>query len=249
MRRTLTNPRPRTILLQIIVVVLGCCFVACSKKSDATQSSAASPTPTAATTAMPVAVVASPTALPAAEASPQAAATAPPSLPQPETRPRPEAPPLVLPAGTALKVRTSSTLSTKSAQTGERFVASLESPLMVTGKVVAKAGAAVNGSVVNSDPGGRVKGVALISVQLTSLALANGKSVAISTNVIERQAKSTKGKDAKRIGIGAGAGGLIGGIAGGGKGAAIGAGVGGRRDGDDVGYSRRPGGDPGPVTA
>jgi hypothetical protein len=132
----------------------------------------------------------------------------------------------VVPAGRVLKVRTSSTISTKSAQTGERFVASLESPLTVSGKVVAKPGASVNGTVVSSHPGRRIKGVASISVQLTSLTLASGKSVIISSNVVERQAKSTKGKDAKRIGVGAGVGALIGGIAGGGKGAAIAAGVG-----------------------
>ncbi len=49
----------------------------------------------------------------------------------------------------------------------------------------------------------------------------------LSTSHFTRQAKSTKGKDAKKIGIGAGVGAAIGAIAGGGKGAAIGAGVGG----------------------
>ena len=49
----------------------------------------------------------------------------------------------------------------------------------------------------------------------------------ISTASIESEAEATKGKDAKRIAIGVGAGTAIGAIAGGGKGAAIGAGVGG----------------------
>ena len=42
-----------------------------------------------------------------------------------------------------------------------------------------------------------------------------------------REAEATKGSDAKKVGIGAGAGAVIGAIAGGGKGAAIGTAVGG----------------------
>jgi hypothetical protein len=85
----------------------------------------------------------------------------------------------------------------------------------------------VTGAVVNSDPGGRVKGVASIAIALKSLQLADGRTVPISTRSYSVQAPHTKKKDAKKIGIGAGAGALIGAIAGGGKGAAIGAGVGG----------------------
>ena len=80
---------------------------------------------------------------------------------------------------------------------------------------------------MNSDPGGRVKGVASMTVKLTRLTLADGRTVPISTSAYVTKARTTKKKDAKKIGIGAGAGAVIGAIAGGGKGAAIGAGVGG----------------------
>ena len=93
--------------------------------------------------------------------------------------------------------------------------------------MVAKKGAHVEGVVVESDPGGKVKEVASIIVTLDSLTLADGRSVRLSASQFSRQAKTTKGKDAKKIGIGAGVGAAIGAIAGGGKGAAIGAGVGG----------------------
>jgi len=53
------------------------------------------------------------------------------------------------------------------------------------------------------------------------------ESYAIRTARIAREAKPTKGEDAKKIGFGAGAGAVIGAIAGGKKGAAIGAAVGG----------------------
>jgi hypothetical protein len=81
------------------------------------------------------------------------------------------------------------------------------------------------GRVIDADKGGRVKGRASISVQLTKLHV-GGKAVQIATNTIEREARATKGKDAAKIGIGSGIGAAIGAIAGGGKGAAIGAGAG-----------------------
>jgi len=93
--------------------------------------------------------------------------------------------------------------------------------------VIARKGAVVDGVVTSSDPGGRVKGVASIAVALKTLTLADGRKVAISTNSYSKLAPTTRKKDAKKIGIGAGAGAVIGAIAGGGKGAAIGAGVGG----------------------
>ncbi len=85
----------------------------------------------------------------------------------------------------------------------------------------------MEGVITDADPGKRVKGVASIAVRLDSLTLADGDTVKLTTSTFRRQAKSTKGKDAKKIGIGAGVGAAIGAIAGGGKGAAIGAGVGG----------------------
>ena len=130
-------------------------------------------------------------------------------------------------AGTPITVVTSSTLSTKTNQTGEPFQASLNDDLVDGGWVVAKKGASVTGVISNSDPGGRVKGVASITLQLKKLILADGRELSISTNAFSAEAKSSKKKDAARIGIGAGVGAAVGAIAGGGKGAAIGAGVGG----------------------
>ena len=82
------------------------------------------------------------------------------------------------------------------------------------------------GRVVDSDPGGRVKGVATISVRLTQLRVGD-RNVAIKTGTVARQAKTTKRNDAVKVGIGAGIGAAIGAIAGGGQGAAIGAASGG----------------------
>jgi hypothetical protein len=103
----------------------------------------------------------------------------------------------------------------------------LAEPIADGNWVIAKKGARVEGVIVNADPGGKVKDVASITVALESLTLADGRTVQLATSHFTRQAKTTKKKDATKIGIGAGVGAAIGAIAGGGKGAAIGAGIGG----------------------
>jgi hypothetical protein len=144
-------------------------------------------------------------------------------------RPKPPPPPrtYTMRAGSVISIFTASDLSTKNAKSGERFTASLGRTITDGDWVIAKKGAPVEGVVVSSDPGGRVKGVASIAVRLESITLADGRRVDISTSSYTQQAKSSKKKDAAKIGIGAGIGAAIGAIAGGGKGAAIGAGVGG----------------------
>jgi hypothetical protein len=144
-------------------------------------------------------------------------------------RPKPPPPPrtYTMKAGTVISIFTASDISTKTARSGERFTASLGRAITDGDWVIARKGAPVEGVVVSSDPGGRVKGVASIAVRLESITLADGRRVDISTSSYTQQAKSSKKKDAAKIGIGAGIGAAIGAIAGGGKGAAIGAGVGG----------------------
>ena len=122
---------------------------------------------------------------------------------------------------------TTSTLSTKKNKSGDSFVATLARPIADGDWLIANRGATVEGVIVNSDPGGRVKGVASIAVKLTRLTLADGRKVELATSPVTRQARTTKKKDAAKIGIGAGIGAAIGAIAGGGKGAAIGAAAGG----------------------
>jgi hypothetical protein len=130
-------------------------------------------------------------------------------------------------AGAPITISTANDLSTKTAKDGDRFTASLARPIVDGDWVIAKRGATVGGVIVNSDPGGRVQGRASMTVKLRSLQLADGRTVDLSTSSYTKVAKSTKKKDAAKIGIGAGIGAAIGAIAGGGKGAAIGAGAGG----------------------
>ena len=141
---------------------------------------------------------------------------------------RSAAPPrsITLDAGTALKVRTTSTLSTKSHKVGDTFAASLEEPLTQGNLVIAPKGSTVVGKVVESDPGGRVSGVASMAVALDTIETAEGLTVSLATNPIRIEAQTTVKKDATKVGIATGIGAAIGAIAGGGKGAGIGAATG-----------------------
>jgi hypothetical protein len=150
-----------------------------------------------------------------------------PSNPRPVAPPPPPAPrQATLPAGSALKVRTTTALSTKIVKPGETFSATLEEPIVDGTWVIAEKGATVYGKIVNADEGGRVKGVASLSVRLAELQTADGQRIAINTDSYGVQAKSTTKEDALKVGIASGVGAAIGAIAGGGSGAAKGAGVG-----------------------
>jgi hypothetical protein len=188
--------------------------------SVATALTSASPTPDAASTAAsnPGAVASNAAANPgAAPANTAGAGAAPPAPLRVFT----------IRSGAQISIFTAKELSTKTVRDGDLFTASLARPIVDGDWVIAKRGATVQGVVVNSDPGGRVKGRASMTVKLRSLQLADGRTVDLSTNSYTKEAKGTKKKDAMKIGIGAGIGAAIGAIAGGGKGAAIGAGAGG----------------------
>lgn len=131
-----------------------------------------------------------------------------------------------VPEGTQVVVRTTTQISTKTHQSGQAFEATLHQPLEVDGVVLADRGATVRGQVVEADPGGRVKGVASISVRLTSIEPQGGEPIRIATGPVGQDAATSKKKDAAKVGIASGVGAAIGAIAGGGRGAAIGAGAG-----------------------
>lgn len=150
------------------------------------------------------------------------AAQAPVAAPEPS---KPSVRTVTIPEGTVIRVRSSNTVSTKDAKSGDTAHASLETSLTVGGVVLAPRGADAELLVSESDPGGRVKGRAQIGVRLASLQLA-GVSKTLTTNTYWQEAKGTKKTDAAKVGILTGVGAAIGAIAGGGKGAAIGAGAG-----------------------
>ncbi|MGH9755573.1 MAG: hypothetical protein ACREA2_22560 [Blastocatellia bacterium] len=221
----------------LVLAQLGCSSK--SSENAATAGPTASPTAEALTSASPTPDAASnasanPGAAPAnAAGAPNAPAGANVAAPAPRV--------FTIRAGTSITISTANDLSTKTNKDGDRFTASLARPIVDGDWVIAKRGASVDGVIVNSDPGGRVKGRASMTVKLSRLQLADGRTVDLSTSSYTKEAKGTKKKDALKIGVGAGVGAAIGAIAGGGKGAAIGAGAGG---GAGTGYVLATRGDP-----
>ena len=164
-----------------------------------------------------------------APGQPAPGSPAPAAAPAPAPAPPPPPPPrtFTLAEGTVLAIRTNYTLSSETHAAGQTFEASLAEPIVKGDWVVAKEGAAVEGIVVASTKGGRVKGTAELQVAVTALTLSDGQRVGVETEMATAAAKSEKKKDVGKVAITTGAGAIIGAIAGGGKGAAIGAAVGG----------------------
>jgi hypothetical protein len=79
--------------------------------------------------------------------------------------------------GTTITISTDKTITTKLDKNGDRFTGSLTNSIVDGDWVIAKRGALVEGEIVNSDPGGRVSGRAVLTVRLRSLQLADGRKV------------------------------------------------------------------------
>jgi len=146
-----------------------------------------------------------------------------PTMAQKETAPAPA--PLVVPVGTPIAVVLDQSISTKTAESGQSFVATVEEPVEVEGKVVIAKHARANGIVKDAKAAGRFKGGAVLELTLTSVTV-DGKEQEIRTSAPTFTSKGKGKRSAALIGGGAGAGALIGALAGGGKGAAIGAAAG-----------------------
>ena len=155
------------------------------------------------------------------------------SLPAPDVQARvPHT--VTLAAGTLLPVRIGESLSSARNQPGDTFLATLTQPLVIDGWVIAERGARVEGRVVDAGQAGRAKGASHLGISIVRLATADGQNIRIRTEQFVKDAASSNGTDAAKIGGGAALGAIIGAIAGGGKGAAIGAGAGGAVGAGDV---------------
>ncbi|HEV2112516.1 MAG TPA: hypothetical protein VGR50_00120 [Terriglobales bacterium] len=126
-----------------------------------------------------------------------------------------------IPSGTRISVRTTTSLNSGTARTGQTWEGSLNQDVAVNGRTVAHQGDPVKGVVALAKDSGRIHAPGELSIRLTSV---NGSSVHSTTYFVK--GKSHTKSNAEKIGGGAAAGALIGALVGGGKGAAIGAGVG-----------------------
>ncbi|HEX4485535.1 MAG TPA: BON domain-containing protein [Terriglobales bacterium] len=145
----------------------------------------------------------------------------------PVTPPPPPPPQKVtIQSGTVMAVRLVDTIDTTTAQPGQTFHATLDSPLSVDGEVAIPSGYDVEGHVVDVKSAGKFAGQSILKLQLDRISVGS-KYYTISTDQYSRQGSSRGKNTAEKVGAGAGIGAIIGAIAGGGKGAAIGAAAGG----------------------
>ena len=153
-------------------------------------------------------------------AAPAAAAPAPPAPAAPRFRE------VTLPAGTTLRLNLTSAVASDGSSMEDTVRAELRQAVTVDGATVLPAGTEVVGNVTDVERAGRVKGRARVAFRFHTLEH-GGERYDIATASIARQAEATKGEDATKIAIGAGAGAALGALLGGGDGAAKGAAIGG----------------------
>jgi len=132
---------------------------------------------------------------------------------------------VTIPAGTPVSVRLQQGVSSASSNSGDKFDAVLDEPLVINGQTVAPRGAAAVGKVVQAKSSGRLHDSGYLRLTLASVEI-NGKQVPVQASSIFVKGANHNKRNLALIGGGAGAGALIGGLAGGGKGALIGSAVG-----------------------
>ncbi len=156
----------------------------------------------------------------------------PPPVPVERASAAPSAPPppayrdVTVPAGTAIPVRITQTLSSETATDGQSFSGVTTGRIDIDGYVAIPAGTPVTGTVVEAKDATHFKGHSILSIALTGINR-RGSRMPLSTEPYTLDGNNRGKNSAEKIGGGAAVGAILGGIFGGGKGAAIGAGVGG----------------------
>jgi hypothetical protein len=125
-------------------------------------------------------------------------------------------------AGTTLAIRLVDSIDSETAQPGQTFHATLDSPLAVDGDTAIPSGYSVEGHIVDVESAGKFAGQSLLVLELDRIAVGS-KNYNLKTDQYKRQGNSRTKNTVKKVGAGTIIGALIGGIAGGGKGAGIGA--------------------------
>jgi hypothetical protein len=131
-----------------------------------------------------------------------------------------------VPAGTVLHVRLDSSLGSDSSHVEDAVGATLTDAVRVESVSALPEGSALAGVVTTAERSGDVTGRASLAVQFHSITVSGSETYALSAGM-HYTAASTKGDDAKTVGIPAAGGAVIGALFGGKKGAGIGALIGG----------------------
>jgi hypothetical protein len=139
-----------------------------------------------------------------------------------QSNPLPPQPKLVtVPSGTDIHVRLAEALSSDRNRTGDSFRATLDSPLVVDGTVVAGTGSSVLGRVAQSRKAPLLGGTAVLTLTLTDIATADGHLIRVNTNNIEQQGSRSGLVSTAKMATGAAVGAVIGAVSGAAEGAGI----------------------------
>ena len=141
------------------------------------------------------------------------------AAPAPKAAPKPA---VVIPAGTAFRVRTIDLIDVDATKAGAKFQAALDDPIMSGGEVVVPRGADVTLVAAKVQQGGRMKGSDLIELKVNSI-MVRGRAYPVVTSLSQTKSAGEGKKTTRKVLGGSGLGAIVGGIAGGGTGAAIGA--------------------------
>jgi hypothetical protein len=133
---------------------------------------------------------------------------------------------VVVPSGSALRVRISEGMSSKNTAPGTTFSGVVLSDVVAGGSIAIPRGSTITGTVVDAHTAGQLGGKGELKLQLTSVSF-GGRTYPLATDFWWHQGVDKTGNTVgTTVGL-AGVGAVIGAIAGGGVGAAVGAGVGG----------------------
>jgi len=147
---------------------------------------------------------------------------------------------LALPAGTGIKMKLETAISTSKSKPGDTFAGRVTEPVMQGDTVVIPVGSTVQGHIVRVTEPRRVKGTPTIHINPDTITLPTGEKYTLSATLVDTNVDGTRVNDEGEVkgrghdkrdllvaaaGVGGGVG--IGAAAGGGKGALIGAVIGG----------------------
>src|ERR1700681_2642156 len=94
-------------------------------------------------------------------------------------------PTIALPAGTVIPVRLTEWLSSDKNQSGDRFSATLEQPLIANGWVVARRGQIVTGRVAVAQRTGHGNSSSQLGLELSELTMVDGQVLPINTELVQ----------------------------------------------------------------
>ncbi len=133
---------------------------------------------------------------------------------------------ITIPEGTAFSGRLEGSLSSETARAGEPFAAITTAPISIESHEAVAAGSRIEGHVAHAESAGKVSGTGEITLEFDRIVTPAGVEIAIDVEPFRQVARTTRKKDAAKVGGATGIGALVGGLIGGKKGAAVGGAVG-----------------------